>query len=119
MNEVFNVTFNECPDPPKQGTYPPDKCWRCGGRGFVNVTDEETTPCGACLNIEPPKPCPKCQANQAKMRIEMFASACCWWCRACGFKGPTSLVDSEALELWNKLPRATDVGVTATVGGAQ
>lgn len=99
MSEL-KIHVNICSDPKDQGTFSSDVCWRCGGKGVVNVTDEETTPCGACLGIVAPLPCPKCGANKAKLALD--GSSVYWHCRECGHEGPGYRVDEEALRAWNK-----------------
>ena len=83
------------------------QCWRCGGAGTVVMEHSgETTPCGACLGKEAPKPCPECDQSAAKILWDLGTNTICWRCRNCGHRGPEfpgdKETDYEALKAWNE-----------------
>ena len=80
-------------------------CWRCNGVGSIKFSKTERTPCGACLGTgEQPKPCPKCKSRKVKL-ASAGGPYTFWRCRDCGFQGPGSPQDYNALKLWEELPR--------------
>jgi predicted RNA-binding Zn-ribbon protein involved in translation (DUF1610 family) len=79
-------------------------CWRCDGKGIINVDSmvgKGKTPCGACLGIMKPSPCPSC--GSAEVKCASDGMSVFWRCRDCGYSGPTSLSGVEALKLYNKV----------------
>jgi predicted RNA-binding Zn-ribbon protein involved in translation (DUF1610 family) len=82
-------------------------CWRCDGKGIVTAYDGRTTPCGACLGVVKPRPCPKCGSEKMKSACD-FAHVF-WRCRDCGYEGPCSNEGLDALHLHNNNINKGDV----------
>jgi hypothetical protein len=87
---------------------PADACWRCGGSGvvamqantWVGAAEGETTVCGACMGVAPPKPCPKCGSKRVKIATDGYVNY--WRCRDCGYNGPANVRDWDAYHAWQK-----------------
>ena len=98
---AFNSGFGPIGEPTGQAST--ETCWRCNGHGEVALSGEKT-PCGACLGSgKNPKPCPECGSREVKIAMDGFAVF--WRCRSCGFCGPESQLEQEALTQWEGLPR--------------